>query len=238
MALKRLNASVLGPLERPALAWMARRMPARVLPDHLTVLGVVGAILTAAGFVLSRWSLQWLWVANVGLIVNWIGDSVDGTVARYRHIERPRYGFFVDHTSDLFSQTLIFLAIGLSPFVHFGVACLGLIAYLMGFIYTLIGAQVRANMRITYFGFGPTEIRALLLLGNLLGLAFGFIYLEPSIPALAQFGPISTHDIVIVILAVAGTVAILFLAIAEGRALAIEDPPPAPGPGPGAPVPG
>jgi archaetidylinositol phosphate synthase len=226
MALKRLNASVLGPLERPALAWLAARMPDWVVPDHLTVLGVVGALLTAAGFILSRVSLQWLWIASVGLVVNWIGDSVDGTLARRRHIERPRYGFFVDHTSDLFSQVLVFLALGLSPFTHFAVACLGLIAFLMGFVYTLIGAHAHATMRITYFGFGPTEIRALLLFGNLMALAFGIVYVQPSFAPLAQFGPISTHDIVISILSVAGAGLIAILAIREGLALAVEDPPP------------
>src|SRR5271165_5823492 len=226
MALTRLNASVLGPLERPALAWMAKRMPAWVVPDHLTMIGVGGALLTGSGFILSRWSLHWLWLANVGLVVNWIGDSVDGNLARLRHIERPRYGFFVDHTSDLFSQVLIFLSIGVSPCAHFAVACIGLIAFLMGFVYTLIGAHAHATMRITYFGFGPTEIRALLLGGNLLALAFGLQYLPPTFPQLAQFGPISMHDLVITGLSVASTGLIAALAIREGRALAVEDPAP------------
>jgi len=227
MALIRFNASVLGPLERPALAWLARRMPAWVKPDHLTALGVAGALFTAAGFILSRWSLHWLWLANAGLVINWIGDSVDGNLARFRQIERPRYGFFVDHTSDLFSQVVIFLSLGISPCAHFSVACLGLIAFLMGFVYTLIGAHVRATMRITYFGFGPTEIRALLLFGNLMALAFGFLYLPQSFAALAGFGPISMHDVVITTIAVAAAGLIAILAIREGRALAVEDPPPA-----------
>src|SRR5580700_10238488 len=130
MSVTRLNDSVLGALERPALKWMADRLPTRVIPNHLTVIGVLGALLTAAGFVLSRRSLSWLWLANVGLVVNWLGDSLDGTLARRRRIERPRFGFFVDHTSDLFSQVIIFLSIGLSPCAHFTVACLGLIAFL------------------------------------------------------------------------------------------------------------
>jgi phosphatidylglycerophosphate synthase len=212
---------------------MAKKMPAWVVPDHLTVIGVGGAVLTAAGFVLSRWSLQWLWLASFGLIVNWIGDSVDGNLARLRHIERPRYGFFVDHTSDLFSQVMIFLAIGVSPCAHFSVACIGLIAFLMGFVYTLIGAHARATMRITYFGFGPTEIRALLLIGNLMALAFGLVYLRPPFAALAQFGKISTHDVVILALSLAGIGLIASLAIREGRALAVEDPAPRPAIAPG-----
>src|SRR5277367_3697988 len=175
MAVTRLNDSVLGVLERPALAWMADRLPLQIVPNHLTILGVAGACVTAAGFVLSRWSLAWLWLACLGLVANWLGDSLDGTLARRRRIERPRFGFFVDHTCDLFSQVIIFLSVGISPCAHFAVACLGLIVFLMGFVYTLIGAQVHNTMRITYFGFGPTEIRALLLLGNLGTLAIGVV---------------------------------------------------------------
>ncbi len=225
MSVTRLNDSVLGPLERPALKWMANRLPARVQPNHLTVLGVLGALLTAAGFILSRWSLPWLWLASVGLVANWLGDSLDGTLARLRHIERPRYGFFVDHSSDLFSQVMIFISVGLSPCTHFAVACVGLIAFLMGFVYTLIGAQVHHTMRITYFGFGPTEIRALLILGNLCILAFGVVQMR-FVP-LVLLGPISGHDLVISILSVAGAASIAVLAIREGRALSALDPPPA-----------
>jgi archaetidylinositol phosphate synthase len=227
MAVKRLNDSVLGVLERPALAWMADRLPAWVLPNHLTVLGVLGALLTASGFILSRWTLSWLWLACLGLVANWLGDSLDGTLARRRRIERPRFGFFVDHTSDFFSQGIIFLSIGVSPCAHFAVACLGLIAFLMGFVYTLIGAQVRNTMRITYFGFGPTEIRALLLLGNLCILAFGMVHLQIRFAPLAVFGPASGHDVVISILSVVSVGVIAVLAIREGRALAVLDPPPA-----------
>ena len=177
MALTRFNASVLGPLERPALAWMAERMPAWVMPDHLTMLGVAGALLTGAGFILSRWSLQWLWLANVGLVVNWIGDSVDGTLARLSaHRAAALRLLRGSHERLVFPGHHLSLA-RILALCHFSVACLGLIAFLMGFVYTLIGAHVRATMRITYFGFGPTEIRALLLFGNLMALAFGFVYL-------------------------------------------------------------
>jgi archaetidylinositol phosphate synthase len=226
MAVLRLNDSVLGVLERPALAWMADRLPAWVVPNHLTALGLLGALLTAAGFVLSCWSLPWLWLACLGLLANWLGDSLDGTLARRRRIERPRFGFFLDHTSDLFSQVLIFLSVGISPCAHFAVACLGLIAFLMGFVYTLIGAHVHNTMRITYFGFGPTEIRALLFLGNLSTLAFGVVHFQIGFAPLAAFGPISGHDLVISILSLAGAVLISTLAIREARALAALDPRP------------
>jgi len=158
---------------------------------------------------------------------------LDGTLARRRRIERPRFGFFVDHTSDLFSQVIIFLSIGVSPCAHFAVACLGLIAFLMGFVYTLIGAYVRNTMRITYFGFGPTEIRALLLLGNLFTLTFGIIYLRPGFKPLAMLGPLSGHDLGISILSVLGAGLIATLAVREARELAVLDPTPAAPSGPG-----
>ena len=123
--LQRVNDSMLGPLERPALSWLAVHLPEWIQPNHLTAFGLLGALLAATGFVLSRASLEWLWLASLGLVMNWLGDSLDGTIARLRHIERPRWGFFIDHTSDLFSQALMFLALSASPLIHFTVACLG-----------------------------------------------------------------------------------------------------------------
>jgi archaetidylinositol phosphate synthase len=225
MALQRFNASVLGPLERPALAWMAAHMPARVTPDHLTILGILGAMLAAAGYVLSRQSLLWLGLASAGLLLNWIGDSVDGTLARYRKIERPRYGFFVDHSSDLFGNVMVFLSLGMSPCAHFSIACLGLIAFLMCFVFTLLGAHVRSSMRITYLGFGPTEIRALLFFGNLMVLINGVVSVRLPLWPFDQYGPLSTYDLGILILAFAGVLLIASMAIRESRALALEDPP-------------
>jgi archaetidylinositol phosphate synthase len=225
MAVTRVNQSVLGALERPALAWLAQRIPTRVTPDNLTLLGFLGAIVTGAGFVFSRWSIQWLWLSSAGLIANWLGDSLDGNLARYRRIERPRYGFFVDHTSDMFSQTIIFISIGISPCAHFSVACLGLIAFLMAFIYTMIGTHVRQRMRITYFGFGPTEIRLLLLIGNLLVLAFGVRGIREIFPGLPSSVDASIHDVVIAVLACVGVGLLAFLALREIRVLGAEDVP-------------
>jgi archaetidylinositol phosphate synthase len=226
MAVRRVNESVLGALERPTLAWIAPRLPLWVLPDHLTVVGFVGAFLAAAGFVLSRWSISWLWLSCFGLTANWFGDSLDGTLARLRRRERPRYGFFIDHTSDMFSNVIVFLAIGVSPCTHFAVACLGLIAFLMAFVYTMIGTHVRQRMRITYFGFGPTEIRALLIVGNLLVIEFGVIDVHRYFGSLSRSVAISIHDVVISFMAIAGAVLIALLAIREAGALGREDPPP------------
>lgn len=224
--LQRVNNSVLGVWERPALAWMAARLPAAVVPDHLTALGALGALLTAAGYAMSRWSLSWLLLACGGLLVNWLGDSLDGSLARLRRIERPRYGFFIDHTSDLFCQTATFISLGASPLAHFAVACLGLIAFLVAFVYTLITAQACGTMRITYLYFGPTEIRALLFAGNILTLVVGVVDLRHWLPFLPDIGAVSIHDAFIVLLSMVGVAVIGLLAVGDARALAVEDPPP------------
>jgi phosphatidylglycerophosphate synthase len=225
--MQRVNDSFLGPIERPALAWIAARLPAAIVPDQLTAFGVVGGLITAAGFLLSRFSLTWLWLASAGLLINWFGDSLDGTLARVRGIERPRYGFFIDHASDLFCQIITFLALGVSPLAHFGAACLGLITFLLAFVYSMIIAHARATMRVTYFYFGPTEIRALLLLGNVLTIAVGVVDLT-WLPPVPGAGAITIHDFFIALLSLAGLTAIGTAAVGDARALAEEDPPPTP----------
>ena len=225
MSAKRLNNSALGGVERPALAWMADRLPCWVMPDQLTALGFAGGLTAAAGYFASRWSIQWLWVACAGLLINWVGDSLDGTVARLRRIERPRYGFFVDHTSDLFSQTMIFLALGLSPCARFEVACLGLIAFLMAFVYSLICTEVHRTLRITYFGFGPTEIRALLVTGNLLTLWAGVLDVGQSFALRGWLGPVTIHELVIVSIFAITVPSLAMMAVRERRDLARVDPP-------------
>jgi archaetidylinositol phosphate synthase len=224
---KRVNDSALGVLERPALAWMAERLPSQVTPDHLTAIGFLGALVAAAGYLASRWSVEWLWVASAGLVVNWAGDSLDGTIARLRRIERPRYGFFVDHTSDLFAQSVVFLALGLSPCARFEVACLGLIAFLMAFVYSLICVEVRNTLRITYFGFGPTEMRVLLIAGNLITLRSGVLDVGQWFAPHGWFAPVTIYEIVIVILFATTLAALGMLSARERRDLAREDPTPA-----------
>jgi phosphatidylglycerophosphate synthase len=224
---KRLNDSAFGVLERPTLAWAAERLPAWVTPDQLTSIGFAGAVAAAAGYVASRWSVQWLWLASAGLILNWAGDSLDGTVARLRRIERPRYGFFVDHTSDLFAQSAVFLSLGASPCARLGIACLGLITFLIAFVYSLICLRVRNTLRITYFGFGPTEIRALLVVGNLITVACGAFDLGHWIIPRLPHAPVTIYELGIVLICSLALPALVVLAVRESRDLAREDPPPA-----------
>jgi len=115
---------------------------------------------------LSRNSNYFLWLASLGFVINWFGDSLDGTLARYRHIERPIYGFFIDHITDAVSQVMIFLGLGLTHYIRFEVACLTLIAYLLLSVLAYVRTCVVGEFRISYGKLGPTEIRVLAILLN------------------------------------------------------------------------
>lgn len=163
---KRVNDIFLGPLERPALQWLAARMPAWVTPDTCTVIGVLGALLTMISYALSNFDPGFLWLASLGFVINWFGDSLDGTLARYRHIERPRYGYFIDHTIDVVCQLMIFLGLGFTPYVSFNIACLALIGYLLLSVLVYVRTYVSGEFKISYGGLGPTETRAVAVLLN------------------------------------------------------------------------
>lgn len=164
----RVNRILLGPLERPALKWLAERMPGWMTPDILTGIGFFGAILIAVSYYLTNFNPAFLWLASFGFFINWFGDSLDGTLARFRKIERPRYGFFLDHTLDSASETVIFIGLGLSPYVNLNLAFLALIGYLLLSIFVFISTYVSGEFKISYGSFGPTEIRAVAILANTL----------------------------------------------------------------------
>jgi phosphatidylglycerophosphate synthase len=163
---RRVNDILLGPLERPTLKWLAAHMPAWLTPDICTLIGVMGALLTGISYISSVYNRNFLWLASLGFVIHWFGDSLDGTLARYRKIERPIYGFFVDHTVDAFSVTVIILGLGLTPYVSFNIACLALIAYLLLCVLVFLRTSVIGEFKISYSKLGPTEIRVVLILLN------------------------------------------------------------------------
>lgn len=163
---ERVNDILLGPLERPALQWLAKRMPAWVTPDVLTTIGVIGSLMTFAGYWASGSAAAFLWLASLGLVVNWFGDSLDGTLARFRKIERPKFGFFVDHTVDAVSESLVVFGLGLSPYVSFEVAAVALVGYLLMSVLVYVRTYVTGEFRISYGRFGPTEVRVIIILFN------------------------------------------------------------------------
>jgi phosphatidylglycerophosphate synthase len=145
--------------EARALEWIARRLPARVMPDHLTALGVAAAAAIAAAYALSAHSTAWLWAASALLVVHWLGDSLDGTLARVRHTERPRYGYYLDHLVDAIATALIGLGLGLSPYLLLTTGLIVVIAYLVLSINTYLETQVLGVFSLGYGRVGPTEAR-------------------------------------------------------------------------------
>jgi len=163
---ERVNDIFFGPLERPALRWLCAHMPAWVNPDILTAMGVFGGLIIAVGYWLSNFDKNFLWLVDFGFAVNWFGDSLDGSLARHRKIQRFQYGYFVDHTVDTFTQTMICIGLGLSPFVGFNYAMLALVGYLQLGILTYVNTAATGVFKISYGKIGPTEIRAIIIGAN------------------------------------------------------------------------
>lgn len=167
----RIQTSLLNGIEKRVLVWLAERQPRWVTSDTLTYVGIFGALLCGAGFALSSIDINFLWLSSLGLIVNWYGDSLDGTLARVRECQRPKYGFFIDHSVDAITITLMCVGAGLSPLLRLDVALGVLAAYLILSVYTYVYTIVTNKMRLTYGVMGPTEFRLVVIITNTL-----FIY--------------------------------------------------------------
>lgn len=218
---KRINDILLGPLERPALQWLAAHMPSWMNPDILTLIGISGAVIIFAGYVLSNVQAAFLWLATVGFVVNWFGDSLDGTLARYRKIERPKYGFFVDHTVDSFSQLIIFAGLGLSPYISFELALLALVGYLLMSILVYVDTYVTGVFKISYGKLGPTEMRAIAIILNI-----AFLYL--SVPTIdLPIGQVSVYDLLTLAIALLLILIYIYSTIRRAGELAKLESPPA-----------
>ncbi|MDE8650861.1 CDP-alcohol phosphatidyltransferase family protein [Novosphingobium album (ex Liu et al. 2023)] len=169
----RVQQNLLASTERKVLDWLCARMPNWVMPDLLTALGLAGAALVLAGYASSLSDEQWLWLCIVGYVIHWFGDSMDGSLARFRHIERPRYGYFLDHSCDGIATLLILLGIGLSPYVRLDVALIALVGYLLLSVHAFLAVRVFGEMRLSYLAAGPTELRVILIGLTLAMLVFG-----------------------------------------------------------------
>jgi phosphatidylglycerophosphate synthase len=200
---QRINDILLGPLERPALKWLSMHMPHWVTPDHMTILGVIAAIIIFISYWLTTYSSNFLWMASFGLVLNWFGDSLDGNLARYRHIERPKYGYFIDHIVDAFSEILVGIGIGLSPYVRFDIALLALIGYMLMSVFVYISTYVKGIFKISFSKVGPTEFRLMLITANTVIFFIG----NPSFKL--PFITVTIYDAIGIIAAV--TLFILFL---------------------------
>lgn len=214
---QRVNDTLLGPLERPVLNWLAARQPAWVNPDILTGVGILGAVVICLGYILSSYNKNFLWLASLGFILNWYGDSLDGTLARYRNIQRPKYGYFVDHTVDSFNEVLIFLGLGLSPYMRFDLACLLLIGYLLVSIHAFVRIAVTGVFQISYIRLGPTELRLIAIAAN----TWVYFWGNPMIKL--PLGALSVYDIIAVILTALLMGVFIFSTIQQARELARDE---------------
>ena len=182
---------VLARAEARVLTWIAERLPAWVKPDHLTGLGVLAAVGIATAYLLSNGDKTWLWAASALLVVHWLGDSLDGTLARVRKTERPRYGYYLDHLVDALATALIGLGLGLSPYMLLAVGLTIVIAYLILSINTYLETHAFGVFALGYGGIGPTEVRLVLIALNTLialGVGLGFSVAELGLTVLDLIG--------------------------------------------------
>lgn len=164
---KRIHDSVFARSEKVLLIKMAERTPAWINSDHLTAVGFVAQLATGACYAMARYHKYWLLVAVGCLVLNWLGDSLDGTLARVRNRQRPRYGFYVDHMLDSIGTVALMAGIGLSSYMSFPIAIALMVLFLLLSIQSYLATHTLGEFRLSFWSFGPTELRILLAIGNL-----------------------------------------------------------------------
>ena len=163
----RLQDSLTSKPEKRLLIWMAERTPRWINSDHLTLLGFVPQVMAGASYALARWNRYWLLAVIGFLAINWLGDSLDGTLARVRQQLRPRYGFYVDHIVDSFGGLALMAGLGLSGYMHPYIAVGLLVAFLLLSIQSYLTTYTLGEFQLSFWNFGPTELRILLAVGNI-----------------------------------------------------------------------
>jgi archaetidylinositol phosphate synthase len=167
MEAERVHESILSSIEKRALIWMAERMPAWVNSDHLTTLGFLSLAGVGLSYWYSRHSKIGLGFAIAFFVLNWFGDSLDGTLARVRNRQRPRYGFYLDHVLDAFGSVFVFAGLALSGYMSERIAVGLLVAYLLLSIEVFLTTHTIGEFHLSFAAFSPTELRLLLIAGNL-----------------------------------------------------------------------
>jgi archaetidylinositol phosphate synthase len=184
----REHHSLLAAAEKRLLIAIARRLPSSIHSDHLTTLAVVSMAVAGAGYLVARWDTRGLWVVVAALVVNWFGDSLDGTLARVRNVERPRYGFYLDHIVDIVGITMLLGGLAGSTFMSPVIALSLLVAYLLVAGEVFLTTAVRGVFKISFAGFGPTEMRILLAIGTVA------LHHDPQV-GLGPFGRVPLFDL-------------------------------------------
>lgn len=185
----RLQESWVANWEKRALLWLAARTPDRIGPDHLTVLGFMAQIGAGLSYALAARNRYALLAVMAFLALNWLGDSLDGTLARVRQQQRPRYGFYVDHMVDSFGALALMGGLALSGYMHPWIAIGLLIAFLMLSVQSYLATHALGEFRISFWRFGPTELRILLAVGNLA------LFWKPMVHVFFLGGPYRLFDL-------------------------------------------
>ena len=173
----RVHKALTAKIEKRLLTWIALRMPAAIGPDHLTALGFAAQILAGGAYALSSQDGRYLWLVNFFLAVNWFGDSLDGTLARVRNRQRPRYGFYVDHIADTFGAFALMAGLGCSGYAHWEIAAGMLVCFYALSIESYLATYTTGRFHLSHGLFGPTEIRILLAIGNILIISYPYVNL-------------------------------------------------------------
>ena len=162
----RIHTALTAPYEKRLLLWLARHTPAPINSDHLTALAFVSQLFAGATYALAPHDTRALWLVNLFLVLNWLGDSLDGTLARVRNQQRPRYGFYVDHIVDTLGALALMTGLGCSGYLHWPIAIAMLLCFYVLSIESYLATYTIGRFHISHGLFGPTEIRILLIVGN------------------------------------------------------------------------
>jgi archaetidylinositol phosphate synthase len=162
----RIHTGLTAGLEKRVLIWLAERTPRFINSDHLTMLGFFAQVMAGVSYALARWNRYWLLAVIGFLALNWLGDSLDGTIARVRQQLRPRYGFYVDHIVDSFGGLALMGGLAFSGYMHPAIAIGLLIAFLLLSIQSYLATYTLGEFQLSFWSFGPTELRILLAIGN------------------------------------------------------------------------
>ena len=212
----REHRSILAAAEKRLLIFIAERLPRGINSDHLTSLALAAMGLAGAAFAAARWDRRALWLVVVALALNWFGDSLDGTLARVRRAERPRYGFYVDHVLDIAGATLLFGGLACSPFIAPSIALTLLIAYLLVAGEVFLATAVRGVFKMSVGGIGPTELRIILAAGAMALLRDPYVSIGTRTVRLFDLGGA---------LAAAGLLAVFVMSVLRNAsALAVGEP--------------
>jgi archaetidylinositol phosphate synthase len=219
----RIQANIVAVQERILLNWACSKMPRAVTPNHMSAVGVSGALLVLAGYAATWFAPGFLWLASLGLVLHWFGDSMDGSLARWRATERPRFGYFFDHSIDALGNAVIMLGLGCSVYVRMDVAMAALAGYLLMTIHVLLKKQAENVFQLSFLALGPTELRLGLIILNIIMWIGGPIAIERA------GRDVSIYDVPIFAFAVAVGLVYVVVTVRTSARLSKEDPPPPPG---------